>query len=386
MTYAVLRDLRLRHNFTGTLVFDEGDRLLQEHRALTLGGRAAYRRLLFGGRLGVEVGADFRHDEIEQSQGRLRTLDDEVHTEEADNRLGITDVGVFADANVRLAEGLWIRGGLRVEALAFRIDERLANDGAGSQREASGFEPAPKVTLDYRPAKPVRLFASYGHGFRSPQAPSLGQGESAPFVVVRAGEVGGHWLGGRRLRATLAGFVTHVEEDLLFDHATGQTLFTGPTLRGGVAAVVEARPWDWLRAAGSVTYTRAVKPETGDVVPFVPEVVGRIDVEGAWSRVATVAGRPLGVFAAVGGTGLSPRPLPFSETGTGFFVLEAGAGVELGPAALSVESFNLLDARWRDAEFVYASDFSEVSGSRVPARHFTAGRPLTVQGTLSITF
>lgn len=385
-TFVVWRDLRLRHNFTGSLVFEEGDRLLQEHDALIFGGRAHYRRLVWGDRLALEVGVDFRHDEVDQRQSRLRLVDETAHTNEVDNRLSITDVGLFADADVRLARDLWLRGGLRVEALAYVIDERLANGGAGSRREASGFSPAPKVTLDYRPWRPLRLFASYGHGFRSPQAPSLGQGESAPFVVVRAGELGARVAPSRKLRGTVAGFVTHVEEDLLFDHATGQTLFSGPTLRTGVAVVVEARPWEWLSAIGSVTYTRATKPDTGDVVPFVPEVVGRVDIDAGWARVADIGGRPLGLFANVGATGLSPRPLPFNETGTGFFIVEAGAGAELGPAALSFEAFNLVDVEWRDAEFVYASDFSDESGSLVPARHFTAGRPLTLQATLSLRF
>jgi iron complex outermembrane receptor protein len=382
-TYLVRRELTLRHNFTGTLVYEEGDRIRQVNDAVVFGARADIGKVLFDGRLRVDVGVDARHDEVEQTQDRLRQLDDEPHTREADNRLGITDVGLFIDANLQVVEQLWLRGGVRAEALFFRIDERA--EGSGTPREASGFNPAPKVTLDYRPARRLRLFASYGHGFRSPQAVSLGAGESAPFVVVRAGELGGHWLGGRRLRATLAGFVTHVEEDLLFDHATGQTLFSGPTLRGGVAGVLEARPWDWLHGALSSTYTRATKPDTGDTVPFVPELVVRLDVEAAWSEVARIGRAPLGLFASLGATGLSPRPLPFSETGTGAFIVEAGAGAEWGPVALSLEAFNLFDSTWRDAEFVYASDFSNVSGSRVPARHSTAGRPLTLQATLSIT-
>ena len=46
---------------------------------------------------------------------------------------------------------------------------------------------------------------------------------------------------------------------------------------------------------------------------------------------------------------------------------------------------NLTDARWRDGAFSYASNFTaDADASRVPVQHFTAGRPLSVLGTLSV--
>jgi outer membrane receptor protein involved in Fe transport len=46
---------------------------------------------------------------------------------------------------------------------------------------------------------------------------------------------------------------------------------------------------------------------------------------------------------------------------------------------------NLLDARWRDGEFVYASrwDTSQAT-SLLPARQFTAGTPRTLLVTLEV--
>ena len=60
-------------------------------------------------------------------------------------------------------------------------------------------------------------------------------------------------------------------------------------------------------------------------------------------------------------------------------------GAEYHDVSLSFEAFNLLDARWRDGEFVYPSNFDRPDGaSRVPVRHFTAGRPLSLQATLTV--
>lgn len=382
-TYAVLRSFRLRQNFTGFLLDPRGDLTEQLHDATIIGGRGHYEKRLFEDRLRVELGAVWRHDQIEQSQGRLRNVDGVLYETDADNELGITDVGLYADFNLVIVDGLHVRGGARIEALSFLIDEQLAGT---PRREALGFKVAPKATIDWKAVDQLRFFLSYGNGFRSPQAVSLGQGEQSPFTEVHSGELGGRLELGRFLRTTVTGFVTYVEEDLIFDHATGQNVFDGPTLRGGGQILLESSPLPFLHATVAATYTRATKPETGDVVPFVPPFVLRFDVDGH-EHVTDLFGSPLGVFASFGGSWLPPRPLPFSEESEPILVLETAVGLEYDRFALSVEIYNLLDARYRDAEFVYASDFEQGAGtSMVPARHFTAGRPFTAQATLTVNY
>ncbi|MEQ8272039.1 MAG: TonB-dependent receptor [Deltaproteobacteria bacterium] len=382
-TYVVLRGFRLRQNFTGYLLDPRGDLNEQLHDATTFGGSGYYSKTLFDERLRVEIGASWRHDAIEQTQDRLREVDGVSYAQEIDNELEITDVGFYADFNLRLMDGLFVRGGARVEGLSYVIEERLANE---PRREAFGLHVAPKATVDYQPVDALRLFLSYGNGFRSPQAVSLGQGERSPLTLVHSGELGARYRYGRALRATLTSFVTYVEDELVFDHATGTNVFGGSTLRGGVQALVQSAPFDFLNATLAATFARGIKPATGDVLPFVPPLVLRFDVE-AHEHVRGLLEEPIGVFAVLAGTYLAPRPLPFSETAEGFFVAEAAIGAEYDRFALSVEAQNLFDARYRDAEFVYASDFNPGGGtSMVPARHFTAGPPLTLQATLTVNY
>ncbi|MEO1335195.1 MAG: TonB-dependent receptor, partial [Myxococcota bacterium] len=275
--FGVLRNFRLRSNFTGTFVDDRGDRIEQEQSAVIVGGSAMHRMRLLDS-IDLGVGVTVRHDEIEQSQTRLRTADREPYLNEADNQLSITDIGVYGDLNVRLASWLQVRGGLRVEALSYRIDQRLANEGAGERREAFGYHFAPRVTLDARVSDMWRVFASYGNGFRSPQAVSLQQGEQTPLTTVNAGELGTRIIAWPGFEIIAAGFVTHVEEDLLFDHATGSALISGPTLRLGGIGRAQIVLGGGLHASASVTYTRATKPDTGDQVPFVPPLVVQGDI------------------------------------------------------------------------------------------------------------
>ncbi len=382
-TYVVLRSFRLRQNFTGYLLDPRGDLNEQLHDATTFGGNGYYAKTLFEERLRVEIGASWRHDAIDQTQDRLREVDGVSYATEIDNELGITDVGFYADFNLRVLDGLYVRGGARIEGLSYVIEERLANE---PRREAFGFHIAPKATVDYQLDEALRFFLSYGNGFRSPQAVSLGQGERSPLTLVHSGEFGGRYDLGRALRATLTTFVTYVEDELVFDHATGTNIFGGSTVRGGVQALVQSAPFDFLNATLAATFARGVKPDSGDILPFVPPLVLRFDVE-AHEHVTGLLEAPIGVFAVLAGTYLAPRPLPFSETAEGFFVMEAAVGAEYDRFALSIEAANLFDARYRDAEFVYASAFQPGGGtSMVPARHFTAGPPLQVQASLTVNY
>lgn len=391
-SYATLRALRLRQNFTGYLLSEEGDRTEQTHDAVTVGGRAQYRKKLRK-ELAIVAGADWRHDVIEQVQRKLRTVDGKpqapkpvvagVDQDDVDAELGVTEIGMYSDLSLLLGR-FSAHAGVRVQALSFNIFDKLRSEGLGERREAFGFTAAPKASLSFRPGAGFELFGSYGSGFRTPQALSLGQGEKSPFTTVNSAEIGARHLYEELLRTSLAGFYTHVAQDLVFDHVSGRTEIFGPTSRFGAAFVAEAKPLEWLEGTLSVTLVRATNDDTGLQIPFVPPLVVRLDSH-AHETIGELFGEPLGVFGEIGASFLGPRPLPYSELSSAVFVVEAGAGVMLGPVSLSIEIYNLLGTRWRDGEFVYASRFDpNEAASLVPERHFTAGRPFSGQATLTV--
>ncbi|PIE17613.1 MAG: TonB-dependent receptor [Proteobacteria bacterium] len=394
-TYLVWRDLRLRHDFTGALLESRGDGLEQENRALTIGGRAQAktRVRLFERRHRVEVGLRWRHDRVTQTQRRARRVDGVAYQTDVDADLAITDLGLYGDLELELwPRRLRLRGGLRAEAQAYRIDDALANAGAGSRRDAFGFFLGPKATLEARLWPGLKLFVGYGRGFRSPQALSLGQGERAPFAIVDSGEVGlaARYFeapGGARLALRATGFLTHLDDDLVFDHAIGRNLFVGAARRLGVAWLAQGRPLSWLQISHSGTWVRATHVDSGDALPYAPTLVLRSDVD-AQGRVATLFGRPLWAFGGLGWTVLGARPLPYGESSRPIHLVDVEAGVEWRDLGLSLQIVNLTDARWRDGEFVYASSFdpAAASPSQVPARHLTAGRPFTIQGTFTARY
>src|SRR4029079_18062389 len=113
--------------------------------------------------------------------------------------LRTADVGVFGDVLISGSKYVRLKGGARADLLFFDIDDKLGNfipavsqktHIVGLRRPATGIAAGPRATLEGHPTKWLRLSASYGEGYRSPQARQLEEGEQAPFAKVRSYEAG----------------------------------------------------------------------------------------------------------------------------------------------------------------------------------------------------
>jgi hypothetical protein len=393
--FGIRSDLRLRNNFTGYRVDERGDGLEQTNDTTTLGARAEHRRTVtaFGRPVALELGLGARRDGVEQAQRRYRESDGTFYSEDIDARITQTDVWGWAEG--RMALGRWaLRLGGRADALGAEVFDALAfgdprfYDGRGYARSAFGMRLGLKAGVEYAlsdGADAWRLFASYGDGFRSPQARGLSEGERAPFVSVRGAELGAR-RDGARWAVQLSLFGSQVENDFFFDHTVGTTVYTGETLRSGVSAAVQAWPLPGVVAALSATVAHAYVTETDTLLPYFAPLVSRADV--GWERPLEWGwlGGPGTTFSL--GTGLTfigPRPLPFDERSRAVFLADASVGMRRGDVGVRLEVKNVLDARWRDGEFVYSSRFDpQAAASLVPARHFTAGSPRLASLTLEV--
>ncbi|MFN7135220.1 MAG: TonB-dependent receptor, partial [Myxococcales bacterium] len=223
---------------------------------------------------------------------------------------------------------------------------------------------------------------NYGDGFRSPQARGLSQGERAPFVKVRGGELGARY-GSEKLAAHAAAFSSWVANDFFFDHTVGTTVFTGPTLRTGATLGAQAQPLRGLVASVSGTAAHALITRTSTLLPYFAPLVGRADL--GYEREVTVLARELRLSAGTGLTLIGPRPLPFGEFSRTVFLTDLQLGARSGPLGLHLDVRNVFDARWRDGEFVYPSRFDPGRpASLLPARQFTAGNPRMLLLTLEV--
>ena len=421
--HAALVDFHSRENFTGYLQrsmvmpawVGRGDLIEQQNRDLGGGFRLSHRtgwwRPARWFAATLELGSSARIHRVRQAQNLLQAPSNETWDHRVDAELLATDVGLFADLELRLGKHVQLRGGARGDVLHYDIDDRLGNFIApyqvashlvGYRRTATGVAAGPRVALEVTPLPWLKTFVAYGQGYRSPQARQLEEGERAPFTKVHSVEGGvrlaPRWR--RPVELTAAGYGTFLAQDLAFDPEEGRLEKIGPTRRSGVVAALQARPWPWLQLSTSVTYVHAIltapPPATvedpnpayvaGQLLPYVPPVVVRLDL-GVTKDLVQLGAHPLTMRLGAGFNYLSARPLPYGQSSDPLHLLDASASLRWSWIELGVEAYNLLARRYAASVYSFVSDWGTTPvPSRLPARHFAAGPPLGVLGTLTLSF
>ncbi|MBX3189575.1 MAG: TonB family protein [Labilithrix sp.] len=414
-----LASFRSRTNFTGYLERGRvdptrvglGDLVEQSNGDFGLGGVVSYRsaRLRPHENLGVqyELGADMRTHRISQTQNLLKAPQNETWDQRDDAEIKSTDVGLYGDALFSVSRFVRLRGGARADLLFFDVDDKLGNfipaaqkktHFPGFRRTASGIAFGPRATLEGHPTRWLKLSASYGQGYRSPQARQLEEGEQAPFAKVHSYELGATVRDGEDFAVTGVAYQTNLSTDLVFDPGEARLERIGPTTRRGLVGTFLANPSDHLHVAVSATYVHATldspplaTPENptppyveGQALPYVPPVLVRSDV--AYTRnFGSLLGKPLTWKVGYGTTFLSSRPLPYSQYSPPVFLLDTTLGVRRDFIELTLDAFNLLDARFAEIEYAFVSNWqSSAIPSRVPARHITAGAPRAILASLTL--
>lgn len=383
------REFRARENYTGFILDARGDRYEQRYEATSFGLDGEVRQPLLA-RLSVRGGAFARHDVTTQSMQRMRFVDDVAYARLIDADVNATDIALWAEFEALPWPWLELRAGLRGDGLAFEINDRMPRSGSAMEprgrRDAQGIHVGPKASVRARFSRDWSVELAYGKGFRSPQATTLGQGENAPFATVHSGELALRFNGARG-SASLNGYATHVDRDLVFDPVLGQNLTIAgaeATTRWGASAFARLAPITGLVLIASATYARATFDATGRAVPYVPSLVAKFDA--AFEReIARVRSVPVGLAVGVGSSLIGYRELPYSQRSEPVWIVDAGASVRVSVVEVGVKLRNVFDVRWRDGQFSYASDWDpSPGGSRVPVRHFTAGRPFTADFTIGV--
>ena len=185
--YLSLTNMQLHEDLTGYaldvlagLPPQHGDDTEQVNQATTYGLNVSYRHVvkILTPRDIVEVGAATRIDAIQQSDTRLNP-DGTIYARDVDASIGATGIAGYLDAALYPIPRVVVRGGTRLDSLAYSVDDKLGN--AGIERTMQGLHVGNKATVDYAAGHGVHLVGSYGEGFRSPEARSLAEGEKIPL-------------------------------------------------------------------------------------------------------------------------------------------------------------------------------------------------------------
>lgn len=403
-----VRDMRIRENFTGFLQDvladpQRGDGAEQRYDVMTLGSRGKYElaTTALGETQELSLGWALRYDRGRTEQLRLRTVTAIPYDVIFDREIDVLNAAGWARAQLRPADWLALRGGIRIDAFSFGVldldqpsadteGQRVDNRSA----QAFGFALSPRVSAEVRPFPGLSLVASYGQGTRSTDATALSNNETAPFAVAREVELGAAYQLGRKdegaeLRLQAAYVFAAVDKDLVFEPAAGRNILVGPSTRDAVLVAARGHVGGWLDALFNLGITDATLTDTGERLPYIPELVGRADLAAHGPLFdVSIGGEPLVGRVGLGFTFVPGRPLPNRLQGDAFYLLDASAEIRLWSFAVGVEGRNLLDLRYRQSELNYTSNFRGPSlpPPRTPQRHFAAGEPLFIAGTLTVYF
>jgi hypothetical protein len=431
LAFVSLSSLRLRENFTGFLLDvqeplqsphdQRGDLLDLNNVAQMAGlrGSARFREMLGKKPQELEVGYSARADFVSSSEQRIEaSTGHPYHTDtNLDSTLG--DVGLYADANLRLLPQLSLRGGVRGDLFTYNVDDLcavhsvehpsqtnppgdqscLSQQNFGAYRDPNqrvttvGSAFMPRASVIVGPFFGVSASASVGKGVRSIDPSYVTQDAKTPFASIKAYEVGltyQHALAsGTEFGARSALFETTVDRDLIFSQTVGRNVLGGSTTRLGSANSLRVTG-PFYDISGNFTYVRARFDDTQLLIPYVPDLVVRGD--GAlfgnlpWFA-SRLGGKPLYVALGSGVTYVGPRPLPYGDRSDRIFTLDGSLSVAWSFIDVAVAAQNLLDARYRLGEYNYASDFhSQSFPTLVPVRHFAAGPPRTVMLSVTLNY
>ncbi|CAM4318658.1 TonB family protein [Myxococcus xanthus] len=410
--YVILRQTRIRDNFTGFLLDttppdgerQRGDNTEGYYRGSTMGLRGRYTPglTLLGQPQPLELGYVARYDDVRTRSRRLRDSGGVPYATVFDNQVRTTNLGAYASLRAAPVSWLTLRGGVRLDTFLFGVDDhnRPTEDRDGPRLpdeslEAYGFFASPRASAEIRLTPRLTWLTSAGLGARSSDAAALSDAELAPYARVASGETGLGWRldGPLALEARGAFFATRVSQDFVFDETVGRNQPVGASQRLGAFVSARGTLRDQVDIQASLAWARATLPVSGasawklwdgTVMPYIPELLGRVDA--SLRGTTLVAGQQVDWNVALGHSAIGPRPLPLDRYSAPIFLFDVGTrarwkAVEVG---LSVE--NLLDTRWRESEFNYVSNFRgpDAPPSLMATRHFTAGAPRTFMGTLTL--
>jgi hypothetical protein len=408
--YFVLRGLNLKQNYTGYLLNEnDGDASQLTNHSTTLGVTGHYRRSVrwLSRSDSIEAGVFVRNDWIEQSQLDVANGNGKILGTVVDANILAMNAAGWVDLAVSPFPRIKVRTGLRIDGLAYNVQDNTpaknTREGSapdtttlqlrpsspgGQARTSMGTHYGPRVTIDGTILPGLHALLSYGEGFRSPQARSLGDGEKTPFTTVQSVEAGVRYTSAQ-VTGSIAAFYTTLNNDLVFSAATTRNERVPGSQRIGGAVEYVIKPAPWFTTSGSGTFTQATFTESdrqyaaGDKLPYVPQWIFRQDT-ALLPQFGRIGSRHLTGRFGASLTGMFNRPQPFGALGHNVFLLDAVAELRLKEVALGVDVFNLLDAKWYDSEFTYSAHWNTNGAARlVPERYVTVGSPRTVLATLS---
>jgi hypothetical protein len=247
--------------------------------------------------------------------------------------------------------------------------------------------PLPRISSTWGPFSGITLSLAYGRGARSVDPSYITDRVETPFARADSWDLGAAYaktFESFRLTVASSFFVTKVDRDQIFNQTEGRNTLADGTTRAGWSATARGTG-SFLDVSANASLVRSRFDDTGLLVPYVPDVVLRTDA-ATFGDLFDLVGSPVRGRVSLGASFVGPRALPYGQRSDAIFLLDAAVSAGWRFLDLEIAGTNLVNLDVKQAEFNYVSDFSPGNPANlVAARHFAAGAPLGVFGTLSGT-
>lgn len=326
-----------------------GDMIEQTDTRTTLGTRANYGfahrldRVTLKTRFGMKLRIDWIDNGLADAPDRV------VTNARVDARIGETNVGVFGEEEL-VWRWLQLVGGLRVDFFHFDVTDRLRQIDEATSGTRGDVIVSPKGSVIARPVPPLELFFNFGRGFHSNDARGIVRQVDpvTPLTPALGWEVGARILARDRIQLSTAFFWLNLDSEVVWVGDEGVTEASGATRRFGWEGQLRAELVRWLLLDFDATWVRAEfvnNPGNANAVALAPELLISGGLSAFDDRTG-LSGR-IGVFYIADRPATEDRFL----TAEGFVRVDASFGWENERFAIKAQVLNLLNTRWRQAQF-----------------------------------
>jgi hypothetical protein len=384
--YGVRNRLQLFSNFT-LFARDPalGDAIEQTAARWLYGASATYQKAIHHDHLDAFVtgGVQVRADDVETSlwhTARRQRVANCFGEQNPCNRhdSSIRNAAAYAEANVIPARWLHVFPGVRVDGFAWAVDDRAGDEMTVGRTTVARALVSPKLSVELHPTQQINFFANSGGGFHSNDArAAVRMGGAGALARAWGGEVGARVKPSRGSRLAMDVWYLQLSSELVWSGDAGGTEASDPTRRFGLDIEGSTAVSSWLSLDGSVTWAQA-RYGTGGAVALAPRWMGTAGLTAKLGRMGFVAVRTRGISDRAGTE-------DGALTAEGYVLVDVIAGARRGAWGINLTINNLLDTKWREAQFAEESRVAP-SAELVEQMHFTPGIPLTATTTISYTY
>jgi outer membrane receptor for monomeric catechols len=327
----------------------------------------------------TDFGAGFRYDDVNDIQLNSAVKRQYRNTIQHGD---LNELNAFAywNQNIELTEKLNINGGLRFDHFNFAYKNKFAGETDFSKQAKSLV--SPKLNISYSISSKMKLFLNNGIGFHSNDTRVILDNSANEILPkVFSTDLGFILKPSKNLILKTIFWHSYSEQEFVYVGDAGIVEAGGKSRRIGIDFSGRYQITSWLFADADINLTKptAIGEAKGEnYIPLAPKFTS---IGGLTAKIKN------GFNGSIRYRLIGDRPA--NETNSvnaeGYFLLDAVLSYQLKKFEFFVSAENLLDAKWKEAQFDTESRL-QFEPAPVSEIHYTPGTPLFIKAGISFRF